>query len=340
VQIFEPNLALLRQTFGNDIQDCHAELIKIALGWSRVYRVTLTRKGQGHSRRDQVIVKTINPAGPPTPLEAERELRFYQTILPGLCIPRPQVYSLTTDEATGFHVIVMEDLSSTHRIPAHPYQWTREELRSVLRAYAYLHTSRVENLGYAWLAPRHENQLDFEKIPEHVAIVQGAGIWKALPGLSDLIAFGRASCQKYAGANLTLLHGDTTPANAPLPKDLVSQAATLIDWQDVGIGMAEFDLAYLDVQPFESARLIPRPELLDLYWHLRAEIDSPKVPCAEERRARQLHADVVTALWLTTPASHVTLHPYPEGSYPHMHWASQYRIVYNRLKSLAKEISK
>ncbi len=336
---FEPNLDLLRQAIGNDIEDCHAELIKIALGWSRVYRVTLTRRGQGHSRRDSVIVKTINPNGPPTALEAERELRFYQTIPAGLCIPKPQVYFLTTDEATGFHIIVMEDLSSTHRIPTHPYQWTRAELKSVLRAYAYLHTSPVENLNYAWLAPRHETMLDFEKIPEQVAIVQRAGIWGDLPELLDLIAFARESCQKYASAKLTLLHGDTTPANAPLPRDLDSQAVTLIDWQDVGIGMAEFDLAYLDVQPFESARLVPRSELLDLYWHFRAEIDSPKVPSLEERRARQLHADIITALWLMTPASRVTLHPFPEGTYPHMHWASQYGILYHRLKSLIQEIN-
>jgi aminoglycoside phosphotransferase (APT) family kinase protein len=288
--------------------------------------------------RDRVIVKTIDPNGPPTALEAERELRFYQTILPGLCIPAPQVYFLTTDEATGFHIIVMEDLSSTHRIPTHPYQWTRDELKSVLRAYAYLHTSPVENLNYAWLVPRHENMLDFEKIPEQVAIVQRAGIWGDLPELLDLIAFARESCQKYANAKLTLLHGDTTPANALLPRDPDSQPATLIDWQDVGTGMAEFDLAYLDVQPFESARLVPRSELLNLYWHLRAEIESPAVPSPEERSARQLHADIIMALWLMTPASRVTLHPFPEGTYPHMHWASQYGILYHRLKSFIQEI--
>ena len=302
-----------------------------------MYRVTLTPVGQGHSTRDPIIVKTINPNGPPTALEAERELRFYQTILPGLCIPKPQVYFLTTDEASGFHIIVMEDLSSTHRIPTHPYQWTREELKSVLQTYAYLHTSSVENLDYAWLAPRHESLLDFEQIAEQVAVIQRAGIWSELPELSDLISFARESCQKYANAKLALLHGDTTPANAALPKDLDSQPATLIDWQDVGIGMAEFDLAYLDLQPFHSARLMPRAELLDLYWHFRADINSD-IPPAKERRARQLHADVVTALWLTIPASRVTLHPYSEGTYPHMHWASQYGIVYERLKALAQEI--
>jgi hypothetical protein len=336
VQTFEPNLELFRRAFGNEIEDCHAELIKIALGWSRVYRVTLTQRG--HSRRDPIIVKTINPNGPPTPLEAERELRFYQAILPGLSIPKPQVYFLATDQTTGFHIILMEDLSSKHRIPSHPYQWTRDELRSVLQAYAYLHMSSVENLNYAWLAPRHESLLNFEKIPEQVDIVQRAGIWGDLPELSDLIAYAGESCQKYANAKLTLLHGDTTPANAALPKRLDSRPSTLIDWQDVGIGMAEFDLAYLDLQPFESARRIPRSELLDLYWHFRAGIDS-EIPSCKERRARQLHADVVTALWLTHPASRVTLHPYPEGTYPHLHWASQYGIVYNRLKALAQEIN-
>ncbi|HKY56078.1 MAG TPA: aminoglycoside phosphotransferase family protein [Anaerolineales bacterium] len=336
MSIYEPNLDLFRQAFGNNIQACHAELIKVALGWSRVYRVTLQTRG--HSARESVIVKTIDPNGPSTALEAERELRFYQLIQPHLCIPKPQVYFLTTDKATGFHVIVMEDLSSTHHFPTHPYQWTRAELQSVLRAYAILHTSKIESLNYAWLAPRHESQLDFDAIPEQAVTVQRAGIWGELDELPDLIAYARQSCETYADEKMILIHGDTTPANSALPQNLDMQPATLIDWQDVGIGMPEFDLAYLDLQPFESARLIPRSELLDLYWQFRAEIDS-SVPSPEERCARQLHADIVNTLWLVRSASRVALRSYPEGTYPHMHWSSQFGIVYNRLKSLAQEVT-
>ena len=335
MQIFEPNLDLLRQAFGNNIQDCHTELIKVALGWSRVYRVTLSQ--QGHSTRESIVVKTSDPNGPATALEAERELRFYEAIHADLCIPRPKIYFLTTDEATGFHVIIMEDLASNHRIPTHPYQWTRAELKSVLRAYAQLHTSRIESLNYVWLAPRHESQLNFDIIPEQAATVQRAGIWGDLPDLPNLIAYARESCQKYADERTTLIHGDTTPANSALPQNLDSEPATLIDWQDVGIGMPEFDLAYLDLQPFESACLIPRSELLYIYWQFRAEIDS-NIPRSEERRARQLHADMVNTLWLVRSASRVALHPYPEGTYPHMHWSSQFGIVYSRLKALMQEI--
>ena len=336
MQIFEPNLDLLRQAFGNNIQDCHAELIKVALGWSRVYRVTLSQ--QGHSTRESVVVKTSDPNGPATALEAERELRFYQAIHADLCIPKPKIYFLTTDEVTGFHVIIMEDLAATHRIPMHPYRWTRDELKSVLHAYAKLHTSKVESLNYVWLAPRHESQLDFENILEQAAPVQRAGIWGDLPNLAKLIAHARESCKKYADEKTTLVHGDTTPANAALPQNLGSQPATLIDWQDVGIGMPEFDLAYLDLQPFESARHVPRSELLDIYWQFRADIDS-NIPCPEERRARQLHADIVNTLWLVRSAGRVAVRPYPEGTYPQMHWSSQFGIVYNRLKSLTKEIN-
>jgi aminoglycoside phosphotransferase (APT) family kinase protein len=337
VQIYEPNLDLLRQTFGNSIQDCRAELIKVALGWSRVYRVTLTRRGQGYSTRETVVLKTADPSGPPAPFDAVRELRYYQILHPKLSIAKPEVYFLTTDEETGFHVIVMEDLSPTHHIPTHPHQWTYEELKSVLQAYAYLHTRPVDDLNEPWLAPRHESALDFEKIPEQVAAVQRAGIWRDLPGLADLIAYARESCRTYTNVKLSLLHGDTTPANAPLPRELDSEPATLIDWQDVGVGLPEFDLAYIDLQPFESGRLVPRPELLDLYWCYRSEIDSD-IPSPHERRARQFHADVVMALWLTASASRVALRPYAKGTYPHMHWASQFGIVYNRLKTLIQEI--
>jgi Ser/Thr protein kinase RdoA (MazF antagonist) len=231
----------------------------------------------------------------------------------------------------------MQDLASTHLTPSHPYQWSREELKSVLCAYAYLHTSRVKDLSYSWLVPRHESLLDFDKIPEQVAIVQRAGIWGDIPELDDLIAYARESCRKYADEDITLLHGDTTPANALLPKETNSRPATLIDWQDVGIGMPEFDLAYIDLQPFESAHLVPRRDLLDQYWQYRAELD-PVIPGSEERRARQLHADVVTALWLTAAAARVTLHPFPQGSPQNTHWISQYETVYNRLRSLGPEI--
>jgi len=179
--------------------------------------------------------------------------------------------------------------------------------------------------------------LNFEMIPEQAANVQRAGIWGALPGLSKLIAYARESCKKYADEKITLLHGDTTPANALLPQDL-TQPAVLIDWQDVGVGMPEFDLAYLDLQPFHSARLIPRSELLNIYWRFRAEIDSSQIPSPEERRMHQLHADLVNTLWLVGSASRVALHPYPKGTYPHMHWASQHPIVYDRLKTLGCEI--
>jgi hypothetical protein len=297
--------------------------------------VTLSRRGR--STCESIIIKTLGPDGPASLLEGERELRFYQNLHSHLPIPKPEVYHLTTDEATGFHVIVMEDLSLTHRLPDYLHQWKREELKCVLRTYARLHTYAFDSLDYRWLAPRHENQLDFEKILEQVATVQRAGIWGELPHLPNLIAYACESSRKYADEKTCLIHGDTTPTNSFLPKILDAQLATLIDWIDVGIGLPEFDLAYMDLQPFESARLIPRSELLELYWHFRADIDSD-IPSPEERRARQLHADLVTALWLTGTASRVALHPYPEGTYPHMHWASQFGIVYSRLQTLAEEV--
>jgi aminoglycoside phosphotransferase (APT) family kinase protein len=336
VSIYEPNLDLLRQAFGNTIDLCRVELIKVALGWSRVYRVTFQRRGR--SDVASVIVKTADPRTAPTPQQAERELRYYQNLHVRLSVARPEIYHLTTDEETGFHVIVMEDLSPTHRIPAHPYQWTRSELKSILRAYAILHTSHIPPFDAPWLTPRYESALAFDEIPAQVATVQQAGIWGSLPPLDDLIAYARESCQKYASTDLCLLHGDTTPANAALPQDPDGEPAILIDWQDVGFGMPEFDLAYIDLQPFESARLIPRQELLDLYWCFRDELEAD-TPSLQERRERQLHADVVMTLWLTGTASRVARHPYPEGTYPHMHWASQFGIVYDRLKTLTREIA-
>ena len=335
MQTFETNIGLLKRALGNGVQECSAELIKTTLAWSQVYRVTLKRRS--HSIRESLIVKAINPRGPYEAVEAERESLFYGVLYPALKIPKLEIHFLGVDEPSGWLVIVMEDLATAHRIPQHPYQWSRPELENVLRAYARLHTSPFEARDVAWLVPRHESVLDFEQIREQVAIVQRAGIWGDLPELADLIAFARESCRRYAAADLALLHGDTTPTNAPLPQS-GADPATLIDWQDAGVGMPEFDLAYLDLQPFESARGIPRSQLLTRYWQFRGEME-PGIPSPEERRARQLHADLVTALWLIGPAGRVALRPFPRGSYPQMHWASQYGIVYNRLSELEHEIS-
>jgi aminoglycoside phosphotransferase (APT) family kinase protein len=337
VQTFQPKLGLLRQALGQHVQDCNAELIKTTFAWSLVYRVTLDTN-QGHSTRESVILKAINPAGPRTALEADREPHFYRTVYPSLTIRKPEVYYLGIDMVSGWHVIIMQDLSVTHRIPQHPYKWTRAELGSVLLAYAQLHhaPAPAPSSG-AWLSPRHEAQLEYDQIPEQAAAVTRTGKWGTVPELSSLITVAREGSEKFKDVSLALLHNDTTPTNAPLPKELESEPATLIDWQDAGIGMPEMDLAYMDLQPFESARGIPRSELLDIYWQHRGRLGG-EVPAPEARAARQLHADLVMALWLTRTACRVAIHPYPEGSYQRMHWDSQFGIVYKRLVALSSGV--
>ena len=316
-----------------------AEQIKTTFPWSLVFRVTL--RSQGHSAQNSIVVKAIDPHGPADPREGEREFRFYQSIYPGLPQPKPDLQALSIDNETGWYVIILEDLSSSYRVPQHPYQWSRTEMQSVLRAYAALHSASIlpPDSDRQWLNPRHESQLDFDLIPEQVDTVQRLGIWAALPGLSDLIAYAKQTCQKYAELPVALLHNDTTPTNAPLPRELESQPALLIDWQDAGIGMPEMDLAYMDLQPFRSGRLIARDELLSIYWQLRGCLPGD-IPSARERALRQLHADLIMALWLTRPASRVALHPYPEGTYPRMHWDSHFGIIYDRLRELAGEIGR
>ena len=320
------------------MHECQAELIKTTFPWSLVFRVTLSN--QGHSIRESLIVKAVDPKGPSDPLEGERELHFYRSIYPQLPLPKPSLYFLGVDEASGWNVIMLEDLAFGYRIPQQPYQWTPAELQAVLRAYAILHSASLvpPASDRNWLNPRHENQLDFDLISGQVEAVQRAGIWGELPELPDLIAYARASSQEYADTAVALLHNDTTPTNAALPINLDSQPAMLIDWQDAGFGMPEMDLAYLDLQPFLCAHLIPRSELLSTYWKMRAEIEGA-ILSPEERLKRQLHADLVMALWLTRPASRMASHPYPPGSHPRIHWDSLFGIIYNRLKDLAHEIN-
>jgi aminoglycoside phosphotransferase (APT) family kinase protein len=142
---------------------------------------------------------------------------------------------------------------------------------------------------------------------------------------------------QFASGNATVLHNDVYPGNVGLPYDPGGEAA-LVDWEMVGWGMAELDLAFMFTQPYRSARQIDRTAALDYYWDQRQRLEG-RVPGAEERQARQRHADALWALSLVPRAQEVARSPFPPGSAPADYWDAMYGVLYERLADLCSDLA-
>jgi len=335
--VYTPSLDLLRQVLHPGISNFQIELIKKSFNPSGVYRLAL-EYSRGQPDSNSVILKYFEPGANPAYWSVDREYSYYQIIYPNVEINKPELYYLGFAEDDKTRVLVLEDLSTRYYIPNHPYFWNKEEFSAILRTYARLHA-----LGANWLPQVHqrewmlqpqETRWDINDIPGMVQVIEQAGIWNHDLDLNQLIAETRTNMGKYADHPITLLHYDTVPPNIGIPNNL-QEDAILIDWQDATWGIAELDLAYFFNQPFSSAKNINRQDALDYYWKIRARIEG-KLDSPVVRDAIQRYADILLCFTLISAGHRVTLSPYPEGTYPYLHWESMFEILHDRLLELSQ----
>lgn len=267
-------------------------------------------------------------------------MRFFAQLLPALDISRPVIYFAGREPDTTYNLVIMEDVAAAYRFPAPHHAWTMDEISAILRTYARFHTSGKANLPGAsqrsWLVARHEQRILERKqeIPAMVRELEALGIWPAMPGLPRLFSWLLAQTEFYLAEPPTLLHNDVYPPNAALPND-DSSDVMLFDWEMVGWGVAEMDLAFMFLQPFGSHRGLDRVAALDHYWRERAALTGQR-PAQEERQARQLYADALWAFWLVPVAHRLAKRPYPPGSLPRLYWESMWPVLGERLRSLSR----
>jgi hypothetical protein len=261
----------------------------------------------------------------------DRETVTYSEVLPLFSIRVPHLLGMLQDG--GFCYLGLEDLSGEYRFPSREHHWSAEELQCFLPEYARLH---VEGRGLA----RRPWMLDYQSpswSPETVVVqaeqLSGSGVWGDLSGLEDLANWALDQLPALSGMD-TVLHMDIHPPNVGLGTRAPLRAA-LIDWDMTGWGAPEFDLAYLDLQPFGSARAVARDVALDWYWreHLRL---AGAVPNEGERQRRQLVADAVFALTMIPVAYRSVVDPYPSGSQPGTYWEAMRPVLFRKLQSLLR----
>jgi hypothetical protein len=339
--MFSPSLDLFRRVVDPRVCRLTSELIKVSASPSKIYRVVL-QVSRGHPAVSSVILKSIAPIWPDDPHGPDRELTFYTRLLPQMDVDHAHLYFAGVDEASQHRVIILEDIAPGYWFPLPTHVWEPVEADCVLRAYARLHDQGAGALppederGWMWRMSLQRQEWEPGALLSLLDHLVSSGIWPSLPKAEKLITKTLAEMPHFADQPVTLLHNDVFPPNAALPVDLADEAI-LLDWEMVGWGMAELDLAFMFMQPFHGALLLNRTEALDYYWRHRENLQGGH-RSVEERRAVQNHADALWALSLVPVAYRVVTNPHPKGSAPQRYWESMFGVLHDRLRSLCETI--
>ncbi len=220
--------------------------------------------------------------------QGRREAAFYTTVAPlspGALLP--QCFDVVCSDGGELTDVLLEDLSSTHRVLTDwPLPPTRDHCEQLLDAYARFHAAWWDHDALGVSIGRFTTDAEFDQYRTRLA--ESWASFRAMVGdrLSPeraerisrfLDAMPRLLGRYRSRRHLTIVHGDAHVWNALIPHD-AAETVRLIDWAGWRIGIATGDLAYmmaLHWYPERRARL--EQPLLRYYHHggLRAP---PKPP--------------------------------------------------------------
>lgn len=333
-------LDLLRGAVSNRICAFECATIKQGPGVTSVYRARLQYAGgeQAH-HPSSVVIKLTAHVDASGALSPDREYRFYTQIGPRLSIPSAKLYYAGVDPATQARMLVLEDLEPRYIFHPPDQEWLMDEVSCILRAYAALHAHGAAILREMpdrdWLLAHFAVPPRAEDLLRQTRDLVAQEIWEPVNGLERMIELSIAHCADLQAGASTLLHNDIYPPNLALPRNLHEQAI-IIDWEMLGYGAAEMDLAYLFMQPFRNARHVQRADALAYYWDQRAAHgDTP--PPAQERAERIHWAERCLLLWFIPLAHKAAANPYPAGTQARRFWDAMLAVLAERLQQAHDE---
>lgn len=329
-------LSLARGVFGPRVSSVAAQTLKHSASPATVYRLVLSGLETDGGPLTVIAKRTAigwadDDHGP------MREALFLRHLIGQVGIPHPRVYFAGPLDCGDGWLTLVEDVAPAYHFHTADHLWTAAELQPILTSYATFHRRGAAALSsqdtWEWLFPPYGARVvnTASELPGMIEGLTSAGIWQSLPGIGRLVDHTVRALESADWAE-TLVHNDVTPANAGLPRQGPGPAL-LVDWEMVGTGPAELDLAYMFMQPFDNARAVDRRAAQEWYWQ-RRRLVSGKIPTVAERARNQRLADAVLALWLIPVAHQRLLSPFPPGSTPRLYWDSMSRVLERRLREL------
>ena len=326
-----PSINFLRDIISPSILRVDAEPIKKSSTPAAVYRLLLVFKDQ--KQPQSMVFKRIQEDWPDDPQGHRRE--------PEIDVPHPEIYFAGPEPRATTHLVLMEDATPNHWFPSPSHAWSQKEIELIIRSYARLHASGIsglETMGETdWLVERHEKRLydTADQLPVMLEALIASGTLPKISGFGSLLQQTLRDAERLADQPVTVIHNDVYPPNCGIPLDGVSDVI-LVDWDMVGTGLAEMDLAFMFMQPFKSSSRLNRKAALNYYWEQRKRFEGA-IPTDAERIVRQRYADTLWALWLIPVAYRMWASPFPPKSPPRIYWDSMFGVLGERLQALADE---
>lgn len=202
----------------------------------------------------------------PTPDPFEEHLPgeywFYtETASPGL--PAPACHFASRDAETGRHIILIDDLSTSHRVVPWPETPDSDAFEMAAATLGRLHAATWRPVG-----DRNEGEIDASR--RHLAAIEDHVTGRLptfLSALSDevspperaLIETAMAGWAKRMGDRIRTgptcaVHGDPHIWNFQFPRDRKTNACLLIDWEDWRLEFPGTDLAMLLCVMLDTAK--------------------------------------------------------------------------------------
>lgn len=335
--MYTPDLDWLRQVVDTAVSAVSATLIKQSSAPAALYRLQLTLRD---GARRSGILKRIAPDWPEDPHGHLREVQAYRQILPQLDGVVASAFYAGPEPGGPNQLVLLADLVGRYYFPRPQHAWTQAESVQMARAYATFHHWALRRVPaqQEWMLPRHETRVRAAaaELPRLVAEIVALGTWPPLPRFAALLDWLQREMARLAAAPATLLHNDVYPPNVGLPRG-AGETAVLIDWEMLGWGLPEMDLAFMFLQPYGSHRQLDRTATLAAYWQARAALGDDCPPPAVRAR-RQRYADALWAMWLVPVAHARAMRPFPPGSAPRIYWDHMFGVLYQRLAYLARHV--
>ena len=198
---------------------------------------------------------------PNTRISYEREVRFYQNMAKGSLLPIPTCYYADVDAESGWHVILLEDLSPASPVPQGT-ACSPDQARTAVRHIAQFHAHWWENPildNLDWMTDASGTPDDeLARLHERWWPVFIRAVGDQLPNdvteIGELLGKerGRIARHLFADRPRTLLHGDYAQGNLMFG-DAAERSFFVIDWQFVTRGRGIWDVANFLLRSLEPA---------------------------------------------------------------------------------------
>lgn len=254
--------------------------------YGQIARLQIERKSES-SRGPRTLIAKLSSASEEmryreaTRAACEREVRFYSELAPTIEVPVPQCHFADIELATGWHIVLLEDLS-----PAQPAvgALTPAQAQEAVELIARLHvhwwrSRRLSQIKWIHMRPLPpDKQLEqghrayWSKFQDRIKDIDGT-----VREIGDQLGpqIGTLLRHLYRPETLTIIHGDLSIGNL-LYRENGTPSLQIVDWQLIAKGPGVWDVAWLLSQHVEPRdRRAIEHQLLERYVEIVAASGIP-----------------------------------------------------------------